>query len=372
MKVMTVVGTRPEIIRLSRTVELLERTTEHVFVHTRQNHDPQLSEVFLRELGLPEPDHHLAVATGRFATTLANVVTQVDDILELEQPDALLLLGDTNSALCVIPAKRRKIPVFHMEAGNRCFDDRVPEEINRRLIDHLSDVNLPYTEHGRRNLLAEGLPADRIFTTGSPQREVVEHHRDRILASDVLRRLGLEREGYLVASIHREENVDDEARLAQVADSLAVLGATFDRPIVLSTHPRTADRLRRSATELVAHVLVHEPFGFADYLRLQTDAFCTVSDSGTVTEESAILGFPAVTMRHTHERPEGMDHGVLVMSGLGAERAVEAVRLARVRYERFGPPTLPDAYAPLDVSARVVNIVQSYTDDVRRRVWGVG
>jgi UDP-N-acetylglucosamine 2-epimerase len=369
LKVMTIVGTRPEIIRLSRTIAVLEQVTGHVLVHTGQNYDYELNEIFFKELGVPKPKHYLNAAGRNAAETIGNTIAKADLVLEKEQPEAVLVLGDTNSCLAVIPAKRRQIPVFHMEAGNRCFDMRVPEEINRRIVDHVSDVNLCYTEHGRRYLLAEGLPADRVMKTGSPMKEVIEFHRAAIETSDALRRLSLEPGRYFTLSIHREENVDDSAHLASLVEALNALAAEYKFPLIFSVHPRTRKRLEASRLKLHKLVRTMPPLGFFDYVALQKNAFCTLSDSGTIAEEASILGFPAITVREAHERPEGMDEGVVVMSGLGKDRILQAVEMTIAQFQQLGPSRLPSDYDVPQVSWKVAKIILSYTDYVNRRVW---
>ena len=370
MKVMTIVGTRPEVIKLCRVIAELDRTFTHVLVHTGQNYDYELNQVFFKELGVRRPDHFLEAAAASPAETIANVIARADKVLAAEQPDALLLLGDTNSCLAAIAAKRRRVPVFHMEAGNRCFDERVPEEINRRLVDHSSDINLVYTEHARRYLLAEGLRPETVIKTGSPMKEVLGHYAQQIAASDVLSRLGLEPGGYFLVSAHREENVDSEERLLALLALLQALAGAHGRRIIFSTHPRTRDRLDRlGAGRVPAAVEFLKPFGFFDYVRLQTGACCVLSDSGTLTEESSILGFPAVMLREAHERPEGMDEAAVLMAGLDVTRVQDAVALA-VRHRGAGIPrrTVAD-YDADDVSAKVARIILSYTDYVNRTVW---
>lgn len=369
MKVVTVVGTRPEVIKLSRVIPRLEEVCEHVLVHTGQNFDHELNQIFFDELGLRQPDEFLGVAGANAAETIGNVIIRSDEVFARERPDAVLVLGDTNSALCVLSAKRRRIPVFHMEAGNRCFDDRVPEEINRRIIDHVSDINLPYTEHARRYLLSEGLPPDQVIKTGSPQKEVLDHHAAAIAASTVHDRLGVEAGRYFAVSIHREENVDDPAHLALLVESLNAVARRYDRTLILSTHPRTRKLLDGGGFALDERVVRLPPLGLADYVALQRDAFCTISDSGTITEESSMIGFPAITVREAHERPEGMDEGVLAMSGLQPARVLEAIELTRRQFEATGPPSLPDDYRATDVSWKVAKVILSYTDFVNRRVW---
>lgn len=369
MKVMTVVGTRPELIRLSRVISVLDGVANHVLVHTGQNFDYELNGIFFDELGIRRPDISLEVAGANAAESIANTILKVDAVLEQEKPEALLILGDTNSALCVIPAKRRKIPIFHMEAGNRCFDQRVPEEINRRIVDHVSDVNLCYTEHARRNLLREGLPEDRVIKTGSPMKEVLDFHAEKIRASDIHIRLGLERERYFAVSIHREENVDQPENLAALAKALNALAQDFHFPMIVSLHPRTRKRLEAGNHPLHALVRAMPPLGFPDYVALQCGAFCTLSDSGTITEESALMGFPAVTLREAHERPEGMDEGVVVMSGLRETRIRQAVDIAVAQQRAGGRPRIPSDYLVDQVSWKVAKIVCGYTDYVRRTVW---
>ena len=367
-KVVTLVGTRPELIKLSMTIAELDRSVDHILVHTGQNYEFELNEVFFRDLGIRKPDHFLSAAGATPAATISQVIERFDHVLEQEKPDAMLLLGDTNSCLGVIVAKRRRIPVFHMEAGNRCFDDRVPEEINRRIVDHTSDVNLPYTEHARRYLIAEGLPAGRIIKTGSPMTEILRHFRPQIDASTALEAHGLSHGGYFVVSAHREENVDEPARLRALIQALNVVTARHDAPALFSTHPRTRQRLEAlGGVDASAQVRFVKPLGFFDYVRLQLDARCVISDSGTLTEESAILGFPGVMIRDAHERPEGMDEGTVVMSSLEPGALLRAIEL--VSRQSDVPRRLPPDYAPEDVSRKVVRIILSYTDLVNRTVW---
>lgn len=369
LKVMTIVGTRPEIIRLSRVMAVLEDVTAHLLVHTGQNYDYELNGIFFKELGVPKPRHFLKAAGRNAAETIGKTIARVDRVLEQEQPEAILVLGDTNSCLAVIPAKRRKIPIFHMEAGNRCFDLRVPEEINRRIVDHVSDINLCYTEHGRRYLLAEGLPPDRVIKTGSPMKEVLEFHRAAIAASDIHVRLKLEKQKYFTLSLHREENVDDPAHLRSLVEALNALATKYRHPLIFSVHPRTRKRLEAGRHRLHQLVRPMPPLGFFDYVALQQHAFCTLSDSGTITEESSLLGFPAVTVREAHERPEGMDEGAVIMSGLGKERILQAVALTRAQFQKFGPCRVPADYDVPQLSWKVAKIILSYTDYVNRRVW---
>ena len=369
LKVVTLVGTRPEIIKLSRVIAELDRHTDHVLVHSGQNYDYELNEVFFGELQLKAPAHFLDAVGKSVAETIGMVIARFDAVLEAEQPDAVLLYGDTNSCLGVIAAKRRKIPVFHMEAGNRCFDQRVPEELNRKVVDHLSDVNMTHSDHARRYLVAEGLRPELVIKTGSPMKEVLEHYRPEIERSDVLDRLALEPGGYVLVSAHREENVDVPGNLAHLLDSLEGMVERFGRRVLVSTHPRTRARLSEAdiagAGDAIEFV---KPFGFLDYVKLQTNAFCVASDSGTITEESSLLGFPAVMLREAHERPEGMDEAVVVLCGLRRPRVLEAIELVTSQERRPGAG-LVDDYDVDDVSRKVVRIVLSYVDYVNRVVW---
>ncbi len=371
LKVMTIVGTRPEIIKLSRVIAELDRHTRHVLVHTGQNYDYELNEIFFQELAIRKPDYFLDAAGKSPAQTIGAVIAKADAVLAREAPAALLILGDTNSCLAAIAAKRRKIPVFHMEAGNRSFDERVPEEINRRMVDHISDINLPYTEHARRHLLAEGIRAETVIKTGSPMREVLAYYENGIAASPVLKRLRLVPHDYFVVSAHREENIDDAANLAALLATLEMLVTRFRKRVIVSTHPRTRKKLatvRKGA--LPPKVEFLKPLGFFDYIHLQTHAYCVLSDSGTLTEESAILSFPAVMIRQAHERPEGMDQGTLIMSGLAPAQVAEAVRISVMQYagntQPFAPP--PD-YDAVNVSQKVLRVILGYTDYVNRTVW---
>ena len=370
LRVITIVGTRPEIIKLSMVLLRLDDNFEHKIVHTGQNYDYELNEIFFNELGIRKPDYFLGVAGATASVTIAKSIELVDEVLASENPDAVLILGDTNSCLSIIAAKKRHIPIFHMEAGNRCFDSRVPEEVNRKIVDHTSDINLVYTEHARRNLLAEGLPADQIFITGSPMAEIISHHRSGIENSVALETLNLKKHQYLVASFHREENVDDKGDLQQIVDSLNEIATKFNYPIILSTHPRTKRRLLDLDVKLHPFIQEMKPFGFFDYVRLQQDAFCTISDSGTITEEAAIVGFPAITARNTHERPEGMDSGVLVMTGIDSTSMINGINVARRHFDNQGSRNIPQSYQDLDVSWRVVKLIQSYTGYVNRKTWG--
>jgi UDP-N-acetylglucosamine 2-epimerase (non-hydrolysing) len=374
LKVLTLVGTRPELIKLSRVIAALDAAAEHVLVHSGQNFDHELSQVFFDELEIRPPDHLLGVAGGSVAEQIARVIERADAVLAQERPDALLVYGDTNTGLAVIPAKRRHIPIFHMEAGNRCFDPRVPEELNRKVIDHLSDINLPLTEHARRYLLAEGLRPETVIKTGSTMKEVLAHYRPKIDASDARKRLGLVTGQYFVVSAHREENVDSLANLSDLLASLRALVEAFGHRVIAPTHPRTRQRLEVLAAEGARpedpRIEFLKPFGFCDYIRLQLNAACVLSDSGTLTEESSLLGFPAVTLRQAHERPEGMDEGTLVMSGLRPERVLQAVSLVQEQARAGFRPRLAPDYDVDNVSQKVVRIILSYVDYVNRTVWG--
>ena len=371
MKVMTIVGTRPEIIKLSRVVAELDRHTDHLLVHTGQNFDFELNEVFFEQLGIRKPDFFLDAARESAAETIAAVIAAADKLFAEQSPDALLLLGDTNSCLSVIAAKRRKIPIFHMEAGNRCFDQRVPEEINRKIVDHTSDINLTYTEHARRYLLAEGLQPETVIKTGSPMKEILEFHRDGIASSDILERLKLDAGAFFIVSMHREENVDRDDHFRDLLASLDAIADRYQWPVVVSTHPRTRKRLKAIAYD--GHderIRFMKPLGFYDYVKLQTQAACVISDSGTITEEASILDFPAITIRQTHERPEGMDEGTLVMSGLDRSRILHAIEVVRAHASAGRRPfRLVGDYDTDNVSKKVLRIILSYTDYVNRTVW---
>ncbi|MFJ6197800.1 non-hydrolyzing UDP-N-acetylglucosamine 2-epimerase [Micromonospora sp. NPDC092111] len=359
-RVMTVVGTRPEIIRLSRVIERLDRTVDHVLVHTGQNWDPALSDVFFTELRVRRPDRFLRVDTSSLGRVLAAVLVGTEQAIAETRPDALLVLGDTNSAIAALMARRMRVPVYHMEAGNRCFDLNVPEETNRRLVDHVADFNLVYSAHARRNLLAEGLHPRRILHTGSPMREVLDHYRADIDRSTVLDQLELEPGGYFVVSAHREENVDRPERLGRLLDCLRAVRDEWRLPLLVSTHPRTRKRLEALAVDdaNLDGIAFHEPFGLFDYITLQRHARCTLSDSGTVSEESAILGFPAVTLRESIERPEALDVGAIIMTGLDPEGVVEAIRVT-IDQAAGGPVPCPDDYQVPDTSRRVVDLILS-------------
>jgi UDP-N-acetylglucosamine 2-epimerase (non-hydrolysing) len=371
LKVMTIVGTRPEIIKLSRVIVELDRHTRHVLVHTGQNYDYELNQVFFDELEIRKPDHFLDAARDTAAETIGAVIAKADAVLAKEAPDALLLLGDTNSCLAVISAKRRKIPIFHMEAGNRCFDERVPEEINRRIVDHTSDINLPYTEHARRYLLREGLKPQTVIKTGSPMREVLTYYAPKITQSNVLERLKLAPRDYVLVSAHREENVDDADNLADLLASLDGVARRYRKRVIVSTHPRTRNRLSRiKRSALPAKAEFMKAMGFMDYVKLQQNAYCVLSDSGTLTEESAILAFPGVMIRQAHERPEGMDETAVIMSGLTPQRVLAAIEVAVAHYENDSRPfALPEDYAADNVSRKVLRIIMGHVEYVNRTVW---
>ena len=355
---MTILGTRPEVIRLSRVMAALDRHTDHTIVHTGQNYDYELSGVFFKELGLRKPDIFLETDATSLGAMLGTTLIAIERVLQEQRPDAVLILGDTNSSIAAIMAKRLKIPIYHMEAGNRSFDANVPEEVNRRIIDHISDFNLVYTEHARRHLLAEGLPHRRIYLTGSPMREVLEFYRPAITASEIVANLGLEAGQYFLVSLHREENVDSRADLELLLDGLEKLHQKFGMPLIVSTHPRTLNRLENLGRKYErSGISFAKPFGFIDYNQLQCQSFCVLSDSGTITEESSLLEFPAVTVRRSMERPEGLDTGSIVLTGLDPDVIVEAVRLVTGTVSTGLTPSLPDGYENQDVSLRVVKLI---------------
>jgi len=370
IRVMTVVGTRPEIIRLSRVLAVLNANAEHVLVHTGQNYDYELNEVFFKDLGVKKPDHFLSAAGKDPTETIARVIANIGPVMDKEKPEALLILGDTNSCLAAIPAKRRKIPVFHMEAGNRCFDQRVPEEINRKIVDHISDINLPYSSIAREYLLREGLPPDRIIKTGSPIFEVLSHYSKKISSSEVLARLKLRPRDFFVVSSHREENVDSDANLKKLGGIINMLAEDHGKRVIVSTHPRTRKRFENMLLRFHKNVELLKPFGFFDYVSLQKNALAVLSDSGTITEEASILKFPALNIRETHERPEGMEEAAVLMVGLEMERVRQALGyIMGGRPERTGNVKMVDDYNVPDVSEKVFRIILSYTDYVNRNVW---
>ncbi|HCI14996.1 MAG TPA: UDP-N-acetylglucosamine 2-epimerase (non-hydrolyzing) [Gallionellaceae bacterium] len=371
LKVMTIVGTRPELIKMSRVIAEFDRHTRHVLVHTGQNYDYELNQVFFDDLGIRKPDHFLEAVGENVAQTIARVIEKSDEVMEREKPDAVMLYGDTNSCLAVLSAKRRKIPVFHMEAGNRCFDQRVPEELNRKVLDHLSDINMVLTEHARRYLIAEGIRPETIIKTGSHMREVLDHYMPKILQSDVLQRMALEPGRYFIVSAHREENVDTPQNLLDLIETLNALAETHDCPIIVSTHPRTRKRLdAMELGKLNPHIQFLKPFGFCDYIKLQMEALCVLSDSGTITEEASLLNLPAITIRNAHERPEGMDVGTLIMSGLKKDSVLDAVRVIIAQHDKSKRVMQPvQDYEAGPVSKQVLRVVLSYVDYVNRTVW---
>ncbi|MDV4228677.1 UDP-N-acetylglucosamine 2-epimerase (non-hydrolyzing) [Acinetobacter baumannii] len=370
LKLMTVVGTRPEIIRLSRVMAACDEYFDHVIVHTGQNYDYELNEIFFTDLGIRKPDHFLNAAGATGAETIGNVIIAVDKILDEVQPEALLVLGDTNSCMAVLPAKRRKIPTFHMEAGNRCFDMRVPEEINRRIVDHTADINLTYSTIARDYLLAEGLPADLVIKTGSPMFEVLHHYKAKIEASDVLERLNLKEHEYFIVSAHREENINSDQNFLDLVEMLNAVAEKYKYPVIVSTHPRTRKRIEQLNVEFHPLIQLLKPLGFSDYNKLQLSAKAALSDSGTINEESSILNFPALNLRQAHERPEGMEEAAVMMVGLKAERILQG--LAILEGQTRGEDRLlrlVEDYSMPNVSEKVVRIILSYTDYVNRVIW---
>lgn len=368
---MTIVGTRPEIIKLSRVIAELDRYTNHILVHTGQNFDYELNEIFFEQLSIRKPDHFLNAADSNTAKTIGNVIIKSDAILEKIKPDAVLLYGDTNSCLSVISAKRKKIPIFHMEAGNRCFDLRVPEEINRIVVDHLSDINMPLSEHARNYLIMEGIPPETIIKTGSPMKEILQYHLKNIEMSNILEKENLKKGEYFILSAHREENVDSELNFSNLLESLDAITTTYEKKIIVSTHPRTRKKLETmNYTNHNSLIEFMKPYGFLDYIKLQKNAFCVISDSGTITEESSILKFPAITIRQAHERPEGMDEGTLIMSGLNANRILESINVVTSHFMENNNSIriIPD-YETENVSKKVLRIILSYTDYINRTVW---
>lgn len=370
IKVVTVVGTRPEIIRLARVIKKLDESADHVLVHTGQNYDYELNEVFFRDLGLKKPDHFLEAAGKSPVDTIGMIISKVDAVLEMEKPEALLVLGDTNSCLSVIAAKRRKIPVFHMEAGNRCFDDRVPEEINRRIVDHTSDINLTYSDIAREYLLREGLKPDRVIKTGSPMFEVISHYRKEIEKSDALEKLNLKPEQYFVVSCHREENVDNDKNLSGFFETLNEIAKVYKLPVIVSAHPRTRKRIEEKGFKFDTKIQILKPMGFLDYNKLQIHAKAVLSDSGTISEESSIMNFPALNIREAHERPEAMEEASVMMVGLNPDRVmqglVEVLKQTRGEKRTFRPVA---DYSMPNVSEKVFRVILSYTDYVNRVVW---
>lgn len=370
LKVFTVIGTRPEIIRLSRVMNALDEACDHKIIHTGQNYDFELNEIFFQDLGIRKPDYFLEAAGGTGAETIGKIIIGFDELLSKDVPDAILVLGDTNSCLAVIPAKRKKIPIFHMEAGNRCFDLRVPEEINRRIVDHTSDINLTYSSIAREYLLREGLPPDQIIKTGSPMYEVLNHYKNRIQSSKILEQLNLKSNEYFLVSAHREENIDSEQNFRSLVDTLNTIAENYNLPVVVSTHPRTQKKIDHYKIQFHKNILLLKPLGFMDYNKLQIESKVVLSDSGTITEESSILKFSALNIREAHERPEGMEEAAVMMVGLNKDRILQALALLEAEGKDFlNQSRLVGDYSMPNVSSKVVRIILSYTDYVNRIVW---
>ena len=372
LKLMTVVGTRPEIIRLSATIKKCDKYFDQVLVHTGQNWDYTLNQVFFEDLGLREPDYYLDSVGKDLGETMGNIIAKSYDVIQKEKPDALLVLGDTNSALCAMSAKRLKVPIFHMEAGNRCFDQNVPEEINRKIIDHISDVNLPYTEHSRRYLLSEGIRKEHIFVTGSPMAEVLADHKEAINSSDILKKLGLQKDSYILVSAHREENIDNEKNFLSLMTAINNIAEKYQMPVIYSTHPRSLNKIEQRGFKFHKLVKSLKPFGFFDYNNLQLNSFCVLSDSGTLSEESAMLGFNGVLIRTSTERPEVLDKGSVLIGGINGEDIEQAIELSRELKNNNEPWLLADDYRDTNVSLKVVRIIQSYTKIINRVIWRKG
>ena len=370
LKVMTIVGTRPEIIRLSATIKACDKFFDHILVHTGQNWDYNLSDIFFKELELRNPDYFLEVAGKDLGETMGNIISRSYELMRKVKPDALLVLGDTNSALSTISAKRLKIPTFHMEAGNRCFDQNVPEEINRKIVDHISDINLPYTEHSRRYLLSEGIKKDFIFVTGSPMAEVLNFYKKKIEQSKILEEMKLEKWKYILVSAHREENIDIEKNFTNLIDSLNTVAKEFKMPIIYSTHPRSWKKIKEKKIKFNPSIKNLKPFGFFDYNKLQKNAFCVLSDSGTLSEESSILNFPAVLIRTSTERPEVLDKGSIIIGGITPEEVINSIYLSVESFKEQNKNIRPIDYLDTNVSLKVVKIIQSYTKIVNKVVWG--
>ena len=370
-KVMTIVGTRPEIIKLSRVICELDKFTNHTLVHTGQNYDYELNEIFFKDLEIRKPDHFLNAVGKTTAETISKVINESDKVIEKVKPDAILLYGDTNSCLSVISAKRKQVPIFHMEAGNRCFDQRVPEEINRKIVDHLSDINMPLTEHAKQYLIKEGIDPSTIIKTGSCMKEILDYYSTKIEKSTIHKKLGLKTKSYFLVSAHREENVDYHENLGSLLLSLNSISEEYGIPVIVSTHPRTKDRLEKMKNKIKPHKLISflKPMGFFDYIYLQKHSYCVISDSGTITEESSILKFPAIMIRQAHERPEGMDKGTLIMSGLEKDRINESINVVTEQHKNEIIPKIVEDYNEENVSQKVVKIIFSYIDYVNRNVW---
>ena len=370
IKVMTIVGTRPEIIKLSEVMKILDLFTNHTIVHTGQNYDYELNEVFFEQLDIRKPDIFLEAIKGSPSETIGDIIAKADAVIEQVQPDAILIYGDTNSCLSVIPAKKRKVPIFHMEAGNRCFDQRVPEEVNRKIVDHLSDINMPLSEHARQYLISEGIKPETIIKTGSPMMEVLNANMNKILQSNVLVKENLKVKEYIIMSIHREENVDSPQNFTDLLETIDQITKVFNKQVIISTHPRTRKKLEMMGYENTNPLIrFSKPYGFHEYNHLQMNAFCVISDSGTITEESSILNLPAITIRQAHERPEGMDEGTLIMSGLKKDRVIEAINVITKQHTFERPMKLVKDYDTENVSMKVLRIILSYTDYINRTVW---
>ena len=370
IKVMTIVGTRPELIKMSRVIPEFDKHTNHVLVHTGQNYDYELNELFFEQLNVRTPDYFLEAIKGTVSETIGDIIAKADKILAEIKPDALLIYGDTNSCLSVIPAKKRKIPIFHMEAGNRCFDQRVPEEINRKIVDHLSDINLPLSEHARSYLLAEGIRPETIIKIGSPMMEVLNANMEKIKSSNIIDTEGLKDKEYILISVHREENVDSEKNFSDFLDSIDEISKVYNLPIIISTHPRTRKKLEEIGYEKNNKLIrFSKPYGFHEYIKLQMNAFCVISDSGTITEESSILNLPAITIRQAHERPEGMDEGTLIMSGLNKDRIIESIEVVTSQHRDNRVTKIVSDYDVDNVSMKVLRIILSYVDYINRTVW---
>lgn len=371
IKVMTIVGTRPEIIKLSEVIKELDKHTDHVLVHTGQNYDYELNEIFFEQLGVRRPDFFLEAIKGTVSETIGDIIAKADKVIAEQKPDAILVYGDTNSCLSVIPAKKRKVPIFHMEAGNRSFDQRVPEEINRKIVDHLSDINMPLSEQARDYLISEGIRSETIIKTGSSMLEVLNANMDKILASDILEKENLQARNYMLMSIHREENVDSEKNFSDLLESIDVMSEVYGMPIIISTHPRTRKKLEEIGYENKNSLIrFSKPYGFHEYNKLQMDAFCVISDSGTIAEEGSLLNLPAITIRQAHERPEGMDEGTLIMTGLSKHRIIEAINVVTAQHDSESRPMkVVEDYNVDNVSKKVLRIILSYTDYVNRTVW---
>jgi len=369
-KIMTIVGTRPEIIKLSRVIAELDKCSDHILVNTVQNFDHELNEIFFNELEIRKPDYLLNVSDESTSKVIANIINKSDEIMVKEKPDAVLIYGDTNSCLSVISAKRNKIPIFHFEAGNRCFDQRVPEEINRKIVDHLSDINLPLTEHARRYLIREGINPETVIKTGSPMKEVLNYYNSKIVSSKILKKLKLTADNYFVVSAHRDENIESKSNFNDLLDSLYAVQENYNKKIIVSTHPRTMKKLKsNNLLKVNNNIIYQKPLGLFDYINLQKNAFCVISDSGTITEEASILNFPAIMIRNAHERPEGMDEGVLIMSGLKKRNVIESIDIVKSFGDKNKDFKMPNDYDVDNYSKKIVKIVYSYIDYVQRTVW---